>query len=143
MKIVTVKKLYCIAIAACLTVSIGCGGGNDGKIGVAGAVSYDGQPIMEGTIVFMPLPSKPGTSESTPIVNGVFMARLPEGKRMVQIYGFRPGIEIASLTGGEPTMSKDQYIPDVYNHASTLSVDIAADMPPLVFDLEAGAVPRR
>jgi len=136
MKIPSVKKLFFIAIAACLTVSIGCGG-NDGKIQVKGTVSYDGQPVEDGMIVFMPLPNEPGGSESVYIVNGAFTARLPKGERTIQIHGFRPGPEIPSMTGGEPTKSKEQYISDVYNHKSALSVNIVPDMAPLVFDLEA------
>ena len=140
MKIAAVKKVYFIAIAICLTVSIGCGG-NDGRIVVKGTVSYDGQPIENGMIVFMPLPNESGGSESAYIVNGALTVRLPEGGRTVQVHGFQLGAEVASLTGGEPTRPQEQYIPGVYNHRSTLTVNIVLGMDPLIFDLEAVAMP--
>ena len=129
---------------SCILFAAGCNvGGNDGKFEVKGTVSYDGQSVDDGMIVFMPLPGASGTSESIPINRGAFTARLPEGKRDVLIYGFRPGPAVVSLTTGVSEPTKEQYIPAAYNDRSALSVDIVTGMAPLVFDLEAAAVPRK
>lgn len=130
----TTKKLFLI-LAVCFLAATGCTGGSDGKLTVQGTVSYDGQSIGDGMIVFMPLRDEPGSSESAPIKNGAFAARLPEGKRMVKIYGYRPGPAVVSLTSGISEPTQEQYIPEVYNERSALSVDVVSDMAPLVFEL--------
>jgi len=135
------KVLLSFAFAVCLPALTGCGSGNDGKFQVRGTVLYAGQAVADGMIVFMPLAGASGGSEAVYIKNGSFSVRLPEGERVVQIYGFRPGPDIPSMTGGEPTKSKDQYIPEIHNVRSKLLLNVTNGMDPLIFDLEGIGLP--
>lgn len=138
---IVMKRVFSMSLIICLVALSGCGG-SDGKMEVKGTVSYGGQPIEDGVIVFMPPPNESGASESFIIKGGAFTGRLPEGKRNVQIHGFRLGTEpvVDSMTG-ESSLPKEQYVPGVYNVQTQLSVDVVADMTPLVFDLDAIAIP--
>ena len=129
-----------MAVAVCLTAFIGCGG-SDGKFAVEGTVSYGGQPVEDGAIVFMPLSNEPGASESFLIKNGAFSGRLPEGKRNVQIHGFRPGEPVVDPLTGKSTIPNVQYVHGDYNVQTKLTVDVVTGMKPMFFDLEAIPLP--
>ena len=72
------------ALAGCLVVlTAGCGGGSGGT--VSGAVTYDGQPVGDGTITFLPADGK-GQPVGGPIANGRYsVADVPPGPKVVQI----------------------------------------------------------
>jgi len=123
-----------LVLFVCLVALTGCLK-SDGKFEVKGTVTYDGQSVGDGMIVFMPLKGEPGGSESTDIKNGGFTVRLPEGKRTVQVFGYRPGPEIVSPTGGQPQSTKEQFIPEAYNAKSALSLNAVKGMAPLLYEL--------
>jgi hypothetical protein len=103
---------------------------------VAGDVTFDGQPLPEGTILLLPQ-EKTIAPEEGKITNGHFEFKAREGKMRVAISAARiiPGSKIRGA-GGEPV--PEEYIPDRYNSKSKLEAEVAArDDNNFKFDLES------
>ncbi|MEX0793790.1 MAG: hypothetical protein WD045_11685, partial [Pirellulaceae bacterium] len=58
----------------------GCGGGGDSKLDVSGNVTYDGQPVEEGEILFTVAGF---ATEASRISDGHFSVRVPPGPAKV------------------------------------------------------------
>ena len=113
--------------------ALGCGSGNAGRASIAGKVTFDGQPIEMGQIVFEPVGS--GRLGIAQISKGAY-SMPPEqgptpGKYTVRVTAERPtGKTAAALpsSGGQAqTEVYEQYIPVKFNERSELSVEIGAE----------------
>ena len=60
-------------------VAAGCGSDTGGRIAVSGSVTYDGEPLPAGRILFTPAEDKPGPSAGEPIDDGHFTILAEEG----------------------------------------------------------------
>lgn len=125
------RNLLFAALMALLIVP-GCGGGGPREYLVTGSVTFDGLPVEDGEIVF--LPANMGTPRAAQIVNGQFQCRLPEGEKQVQI----------TATRESPTPAPDglpnyeSYIPAMYNTQSKLTAEVKANGDnALTFDLQS------
>jgi hypothetical protein len=114
-------------------IALGCNSGNAGRASVSGKVTFDGQPIATGQIVFEPAGS--GRLGIAQIANGAY-SMPPEqgptpGKYTVRITADRPtgktAAALASSGGQAPTQVYEQYIPAKYNERSELTVEIGAE----------------
>jgi hypothetical protein len=113
-------------MGACVVVSLlslaGCGRPSD--VLVEGTVTYDGQPVEEGAIGFMP--TEAGThSQGAVIKNGRFTAMVRPGKKRIEIRGSRPLKPDPGDQGLTP--GREDFIPAKFNSATTLTADIRAD----------------
>lgn len=126
----------------------GCGE-VEGRYAVGGAVSYDGKPIPDGTISFVPPDVQSRRAAGAEINNGVYAIAkadgLEAGDYQVVIFAERPsGRKIEADEGSSEMIDEpEQYIPRMYNALTTLSVEISADQTDLNFDLEAPPKRRR
>ena len=89
---------------------------------ISGTVSFDGQPVEKGTIVFEPVDSVPGNGAGGEIHNGVFTLQSRQGKKRVSIRATRP------IPGKRNDVMKvpaiQQYIPPQYNSKTTLTAEV-------------------
>ena len=126
----------------------GCGE-VEGRFAVGGSVSYDGKPIPEGTISFVPPDVQTRQAAGTEISNGAYAIAKAEGLEpgdyRVVIYAERPsGRKIEADEGSSEMIDEpEQYIPPMYNALTKLTVEISADRSDLNFDLEAPPTRRR
>ncbi|MEX1042627.1 MAG: hypothetical protein WDZ51_18480 [Pirellulaceae bacterium] len=103
----------------------GCGPAYDGplKYPVQGTVTYQGQPIENGMIVFFPTQRGGGAEAGMKIVDGAFAGKATAGAKRVSIQANRPASPVEdedeSLHRGE-----EQYIPAKYNEASKMECEI-------------------
>lgn len=112
----------------------GCGNGSLPMADVRGEVKFDGQPIEKGLIAFHPEDGA-GPSTGAEIVQGQFTARVPPGRKRVEVRG-------AKKAGKRPPTPENpveedifkEFIPRVYNVQSTLSEEIK--MPETVVNLD-------
>ncbi len=110
--------LFPLASVLLLTLA-GCGGDGPRQYQVTGSVTFDGQPIEQGEIRFMPTEAG-GTPYAGAIANGKFECKVTEGQKRVEI----------SATREAPTPAPDglpnyvSYIPEEYNTQSTLTAEV-------------------
>lgn len=120
---------------------LGCGRGGPERYELSGAISYDGQPVENGDIIFSPLDSATGKASGGPIVAGRYSIASHEGptagKYRVEIIAMRPsGKKNAGEGTTPPADLMEQYIPSAYNDDSKFEVEIGDDKHNLDFSLE-------
>lgn len=125
----------------------GCGESGPRRFSLSGTVTYDGQPVANGSMGLGPVDSKT-KGVVTDIIDGHYeftRANGPVGgKYTVWIEAQRPsGKKIPSEDGSAPVDQLIQYIPAAYNVNSTLEVEITADRNDLDFHLEKVAASHR
>lgn len=111
-----------------------CGCGGVKAVDITGTVSFDGKPIPEGDIVFVPADGKQ-SPDAGKIVDGKFAMKAKVGKNNIRIQAMRGGGKVDKLMGTSPG---ENYIPDKYNIQTTLSEDVTVNGPnAFVFDLKS------
>ncbi|MEO8493826.1 MAG: hypothetical protein ABI614_02060 [Planctomycetota bacterium] len=117
------------AFAAAILGTVGCGGGGPPRAAVQGTVTWEGKPVEDGAISFIPQGEAPAASAK--IVGGKYALPKSEGAILgtnrVEILGLN---HLGPQEAGPPhppgTMveATEQFIPAAFNNASTLSVEI-------------------
>ena len=125
-----------------LALVAGCRPAN--RIRSTGTVRFDGQPVETGAIVFRPVGS--GAPPAGGLIrSGSFSVEGGAGRQRVEIRGTRP-VEQSRLPRTMPRFEgmplHEDYIPSVYNTASTLEVEVTPDRPN-VFTFDLPAAPSR
>ena len=124
--------------AFALLLVVGCGQPGDGRLPVSGTVTWEGEPMDGGNIVFVPI-SK-GRSSSGTVVQGKF--NLP-AERGLPPGDYRVQITLEQETGKERVFQGDgpdavsltrQVIPKKYNRESTLELKVVE--PPVTANFE-------
>lgn len=89
---------------------------------VAGEVTWQGQPVADGNINFMPADGNvhPVTAK---IVNGKYEARVPAGKMKVEIFADKD----LGYSEAMHQNVKTRLIPEEYNSLSMLTFDVQTD----------------
>ena len=111
-----------------VVILMGC---SDGLISVKGKVTYDGNPVVDGTISFT-TKNGAGSSYEARILNdnGTYRLRCVPGTMLVRISGFRmekSDTPSSSIPVAPPVFQefRKDYIPYHYNTASKLTVNIS------------------
>ncbi len=127
-------------LAALLTLTaVGCGGkSGPATAEVTGEITFDGQPVAEGDITFLPADGQ-GHPYAGKIVAGKYSLKCEPGKKRVEITAFRPVPgKFNEDNPGEKTPVIEQYIPPEYNAQSKLEADVSASGPnAFPFELKA------
>ncbi len=124
------RFLWLLPAALCL----GCAdsGGLD-KVTVEGTVTYNGNPVQNGEIRFVPIEGTQGPVSGAPIVEGRYEAiakgGVPVGKHTVQIEGYdtKGGGESQDMISGGRTGARVNYIPAKYHRESQLTLQVSGD----------------
>ena len=124
---------YALVAAAGLALA-GCGA-SDGGVEVSGAVTFQGQPVPAGEIVFTPK-SGDQPSAAGKIEQGKFKCQVPPGPSIVRITAYRqvPG-KFDTSNPGESNPVVEMYIPPEYNSSSQLEVTVDSSNPAVNFEL--------
>lgn len=110
---------------------IGCRRGSElRRVAVAGKVSYQGEPIADGVIVFVPVQGTAGPGASAVIKDGGYNVLagggVPIGIYRVEVQAFRassrPGPALGPLRA-EPVT--EPYLPSNFNTESTLELHVS------------------
>lgn len=114
------------------------------RIRSTGTVRFDGHPVETGAVVFQPVGSG-GTPAGGLIRSGSFSLEGPAGRQRVEIRGTR-AVDQSRLPRTMPRFEgmpvHEDFIPSVYNTASTLEVEVTPDGPN-VFTFDLPAAPSR
>jgi hypothetical protein len=101
---------------------------------VSGKVSYQGKPVPEGMIAFVPIKDTKGPTASAIIKDGgyevVAAGGVPLGTHRVEVQAFR-ALPANRRPNRPPALQdrepREQYLPEKYNRQSTMEVTIASD----------------
>lgn len=123
------RALALVALIALQPALAGCGANEDGRIAVAGHVTYEGQPLQQGQVVFEPRGA--GRMAIGHVVDGRYTIAAQRGpipgEYVVRITSTRATGEKASAgpTGGNELRDVyEQFLPEKYNDRSELVVKI-------------------
>jgi hypothetical protein len=109
------------SVVLCVTVGfLGLGCNRDGKTPVEGTVTWNGDPVATGHIIFAPTDTSVVPDAST-IENGKFQFRATPGSKKVEIFSER------AVGKPDPIMKtqvKQQFIPIRYNEKTELTAEI-------------------
>jgi hypothetical protein len=110
----------------------GCGDRGPQRVAVSGTVTFNGKPLADGTIRFVPTATASSPVAGADIKDGKYTADIrggvPVGTQRVEIEAYRvdpratkPGMPAPPMARGVPRI---QYIPKRYNVDSQLSMTI-------------------
>jgi predicted small lipoprotein YifL len=123
-----------VLLTSCLLLLAGCGTSGPATYPVKGTASFEGRPIPEGDIQFIP-ENPEQRAEGGRIVDGKFTFEATAGKKRVEITASRAD-PVLKGPKGEPTFV--DYIPAQFNTQSTLTADVNAGGPnEFKFELDA------
>ena len=115
----------CLVAFLCLALLTGCNR-SGGRVTIHGKVTFDGTPLDEGGVTFIPSGGS-GVSSGGAITAGAYTAEIMPGKYVVQITANRKTGRMLPVPPGEPPLEEyEQYLPAKYNTQSTLSIDVEA-----------------
>jgi len=123
-------SLCCVMLWFLVSVCAGCGGETGPKrYEVIGVVSFDGQPLPDGDIQFLPAEGT-GTIDGGKIADGKFALDVTAGKKRVEIRATRETKEMvpSGAMPGQMEPKREDYIPAKYNTASTLTAEVKAGL---------------
>ena len=103
-----------------LSIVCGCSDGKAAKYPLSGTIMFDGKPIPEGSIMFVPS-DRHSSTETAPIVDGKYSLELPAGQKLVMVEASR---FIGSEDKAMGVRPRDQYLPDRYNVESKLTMEV-------------------
>lgn len=132
--------LWVIACVAVLSAP-GCGSAGRG-VAVSGKVTFEGEPIQDGSIQFIPQPGTDGPSAGATIADGAYSIQAQSGPvpgtYQVQIQGYKNvrqrtakemgpglmGMDPKDVPGLEAQWVKQSIIPKRFNAASELTATV-------------------
>ena len=139
--------IFCLLLTLCLA---GCGGSSNGRAGVSGTVNFDGKPVDEGVIAFIPSGTTKGPTVGGDIKKGQY--RLTgdtgpvAGSHRVEITARKVtgtsnvkglGEGTSGPSAGGSVQKIEQYIPKQYNTDSTLEFVVKPGSNQQNFDLKS------
>lgn len=112
-------RLWLFSLAGLALSLAGCGAGGPKTYTVTGIVSFDGQPVEDGEILFIPAEKHFGP-DAGKIVNGAFRFAAKAGVKRVEIRAAR------DVPGKRTPMGpvREDYIPAGYNSQSQLTATV-------------------
>ena len=113
---------------ACLVLLLGCGPSGPETYIATGSVTFDGEPVTEGEIIFRAADGATGSWE-TRIIDGSYTLETSPGTKRVEITARRQVEGTPAAASGEPAMSFESYIPEKYNDKSELTAEVTPSGP--------------
>jgi hypothetical protein len=118
-------------LMALIVCAAGCG---NGRQGVEGVVTVDGQVLSRGYISFRPVPPTHGPTAGTEVIDGRFSVASAKGPLAgtfcVEITASRPsGPKLVDDFSGKLVDSYEQFLPTRYNSLSELTAEITDEGP--------------
>ena len=126
------RRLSWFVLLFILAGLVGCGESGPERIGMSGTVTYNGEPIFEGEISFLPADGTQAPPTSTTIMDGKYQLpakwALVPGTYNVSVMSYKPADSSAKLPGSEldrpPATGgiqvRDQLLPDKFNTKTTI-----------------------
>jgi hypothetical protein len=104
-----------------LAVVVGCGGGPKTTT-VAGTVTFNGQSVDDGTVVFEPAEGKKAVTVAV-VKGGQYSQPVPPGSYKIKVYW--PKVPTPGSTN--PYKEAGERIPEKFNQKTNLTLDVGSD----------------
>ncbi|PQO25517.1 hypothetical protein C5Y96_24575 [Blastopirellula marina] len=111
------KSMALLVVLGLMVPLLGCGGPTE--IVVKGTVTFEGEPVETGEILFIPTNGE-GPVGAGPITNGEFSFIAPPGEKKVEITANK----ISDKPAPDGLPNYVPYIPKKYNTATTLTANV-------------------
>ncbi|GAG42912.1 unnamed protein product [marine sediment metagenome] len=98
---------------------VGCGDSGPKRYPVTGEVTWEGQPLPDGDILFTPVDG--GVPDAGKVIDGKFEMQAVAGPKNVSIFATRETGEVDATMGVAP---RESYLPVRYNDATKLTADV-------------------
>lgn len=119
--------------------AVGCGGAaGPRKYDVSGNVTFDGEPIKKGYVIFQPV-TPHDRAEGAEIINGKFALKAMAGEKKVEIRGARPKEEPGPK--GDTVRTEENFVPDRYNKNTELTAKVTENAKQNEFDFRLKSTP--
>jgi hypothetical protein len=126
------RRIVEVAVICGLLAAIGgCGPNGPERVRVSGTVTYQGKPLPDGTISFVPIGKTAGLPADVAILQGQYDAKIQSG---LLVGDYQVRIEAQRERSGPPQLAggrfawrerhREQVIPAKYNTKSELKVTI-------------------
>ncbi|WP_339729537.1 hypothetical protein [uncultured Gimesia sp.] len=128
----------CLLSICMLTGLSGCGGETGPKkYSVSGKVTFNGEPVPSGEILFRPEEGQ-GNRDAGRILDGAYEIESLPGNKVVEITAYRESkTKFDESNPGERTPIQEQYIPENYNQKSELKFEVKkSGLDSIDFDLK-------
>lgn len=109
-----------LALLVAFLLAAGCGPSKPETVPVSGTVTWNGQALSQGSILFAPEDGK-GVPDPGDIKDGRYQLQAKTGKKKVEIRATRESGKVDPAMGAAP---REQYIPAEYNEKTTLRADV-------------------
>ena len=128
-----------LLFATCMFLWSGCTQGDPNKASVSGMVTFNGEPIANGSITFIPTEGNGGPSAGGSILAGKYSIAQSKGPMIgmnrVEIVAVRETGKMVSYGGGPEMPERISYIPAKYNEISELTEDLTQGHNEIHFEL--------
>jgi hypothetical protein len=118
-------KRTALAMGLLTAIALAAGCNKSHLIEIGGAVTYDGKPVSNGNIRFLPADGR-GPTAAGAIVDGQYSAKVPPGTKRIEIDAYR--VIGQRRHGNDPTNPlediRQQILPVKHNAKSELTCDI-------------------
>lgn len=101
---------------------IGCVGCGNGLMKIGGKVTYNGTPVQDGEIRFLPATGK-GPSAAAMIIDGKYSVETTPGEKKVKIFGNKV---VGQRNIGVVVDIKEQFLPAKFNDQTELTCEITS-----------------
>lgn len=129
------RSLGWLVLVLVVAGSLGCGPSGPQRYPVSGTVTWNGQPLAEGDILFVPVD---GATVPDPgkIKDGKFSFEAQAGQKKVEIRATREAGPVDPVMGAPPRV---QFVPAKYNDATELTAEVKPqEKNEFIFPLEGG-----
>ena len=116
-------RIYALCLCLLVLPVAGCGPSGPETYPVSGTVTWNGDPLPEGNIVFEPVDGSIAP-DAGKIAAGKFAFQAQPGEKRVQIDATR---EVGEVDPVMHTVPREAYIPSKYNSATILTATVTAD----------------
>ena len=131
------RLLSALMLTMSMAATFGCA--DSGMLQVAGKVTIDGEPVVQGTIGFFPADGQ-GPSAEAVIDGGAYSVSIMPGKKKVVIHGYQQvGEKFPWGKDGQAMPILEEIVPASFNAGSKLVADIQADQRDRHFELSSSA----
>ncbi|WP_166823626.1 hypothetical protein [Thalassoroseus pseudoceratinae] len=122
------NTLFRTTLSLALLIILGCGSAPEGPetVSVSGEVTFDGEPVESGDIIFRPQTGS-GRSYAGKIENGSYQFEVESGEKRVEITAHKGSGQMDDSNPDEATEILHQYLPSQYNADTNLSASVGQD----------------